>query len=92
MTDSPDRVEETNLTIFSRLVECQRIAALKLDKLLDAGMQREWEEYQPVYWMVIHTRLKYAVKLAKVIEANKEKDPSWNLKQYLNLDAAVSHP
>ena len=92
MTDSPDRVEEFQLTIFSRLVECQRVSALKMDKLLDAGMQREWNQYQVMYWMVIHARLKYEAKLAKTIEANKEKDPDWSLSKYLNLDSAVSHP
>lgn len=92
MTDSADRVEEAQLTIYSRLVECQKIAAGTLDKLLAAGMLREWHEYLPMYWRLIQTRLEFERKLAKAVADNKAKDPSWNLQRYLHLDCAVSHP
>lgn len=92
MTVSPDQVEETELTILSRLVECQRLLSLGMDELLAAKKYREWDFYLTRYWMVIQTRLRYADKLAKTIEGIKEKDPHWSLAKYLHLDASVSQP
>jgi hypothetical protein len=80
--------EQRDYVIFSRLALCQFEAATKLDWFLAAGMLKEWNEYLPMYWMVIHLRLEYELKVFKVIQAHKS-DPHWTLAKF---DQAVSQP
>lgn len=81
--------EQQEYVTFARLAVCQNTVGHAMDRLLEAGLLKEWNAYLPMYWMLIQTRLSFERRVVKLVEVHKAKDPTWELTLY---DVAVSQP